>query len=702
MKYGFELKTMKNVLLSICLSFFIESYIVLVENNYLISNFSLNDFINIFSIKEFAVFFVFFAIVFLILFDENKKIRLFNFLYTYRLHISISVIILAVIFQIHGSSINEMNLFHVSHKPLLGVSRPIRSDEYVVNTMFAFSQYLNDFAYFSDIVRATTTDMFIIYGQPVLDVATIFRPFLIGYLFLKPAQGLSFFWIGRLVFLLLVSFEFGLLLTNRNKALSLSYALLVTFSPIVQWWFAVNGLVEQLIFGQLGVLLIYWYMTVDDYKKRVLIALGLMISVGTFILVFYPSWQIPFAYVFVLLAIWVFLKNMHDFKVNKKDFIILAVFLLIFSIIMIHVLSNSLDTIKIILNTSYPSSQSFNGGGTLNSLLYYMPTIFYPLVQDNLTMNVCNYSVFIDLFPIPLILSGIVLFYQKTKDKLLIGLLILYALFIIFYLVKFPDLIVDLTLRSHIKTSRIPAVITFLGLLILIRSISNLKDLNHKKLIVSVSVILSVIMCWFSCFEFNNYYLSFMPICIILVYSILFSASFLASSKRNQKIFLICVIGLSFLAGAFANPIDQGADVIYESDFFHHVEKIVEDDPDAIWITQGMKSDSILPAGAKTLNSVNTYPDLEKWQKIDENDQYYEVYNRYAHIFVKLQDKNDTSFNLMGSDIFNVNLNVNDLEKLNVSYIATSKPLKKLSNDNVTFERVYMDHGFRIYHVKYD
>ena len=93
---------------------------------------------------------------------------------------------------------------------------------------------------------------------------------------------------------------------------------------------------------------------------------------------------------------------------------------------------------------------------------------------------------------------------------------------------------------------------------------------------------------------------------------------------------------------------------------------------------------------------------MEKWQKIDENDQYYEVYNRYAHIFVNLQDKNDTSFNLMGNDIFNVNLNVNDLEKLNVSYIATSKPLKKLSNDNVTFERVYMDHGFRIYHVKYD
>lgn len=701
MKYDSELKIFKNVILSIFLSFFIESYIVLVENNNLIFNFSSFDFINLFSIKEFTLFFVFMMVIFYILFDKNKKIQLFNFLYTYRLHISILLVIVAVIFQIHGSSINEMNLFHIHHKPLLGVSRPIRTDEYAVNTMFAFSQYVNGFGYFSDIVRAITTDMFIIYGQPVLDIATIFRPFLIGYLFLNPPQGLSFFWISRLVFLLLVSFEFGLLLTNKNKTLSLSYALLVTFSPVVQWWFAINGLVEQLIFGQLGVLLLYWYMTIHDYKKRVLIAFGLMISVGTFLLVFYPSWQIPYAYVFVLFAFWVFLKNLHNFKINKNDFIIFAVFLLIFLIIMGHILSNSLDTIKIILNTSYPGSQVFNGGGTFNALLYYVPTIFYPLIQDNLSINVCNYSVFVDLFPIPLILSGITLFYQKTKDKLLVGLLILYSLFIIFYIVTFPDLIIDLTLRSHIKTARLPSVITFIGILILIRSISNLKELNHRRLIVLVSAILAIIMCYLSCFEYGDYYLSFMPIVIVIIYSILFSVSFLASSKRNQKIFLICVIALSFLTGAFVNPIDYGADVIYESDFFHHVEKIVEDDSNAIWVTNGMDCNCLVPAGAKTVNSVNTYPDLEKWQKIDEKDQYYEIYNRYAHISVNLQDETDTSFKLPQADFFQVKLNVNDLEKLNVSYIATDKNYEKFSNENVTFEKIYTDHEFKIYHVRY-
>ena len=431
-------KLLVTIVISVLLSALVESYIVLVENANLLMNFSIIDFVNLFSLKEFVVFLIIFFIVFYILFDKTRKDKLLNFIYTYRLPLSISIIILAVIFQIHGSSINELNFFGVDHKTLLGVSRPIRSDEYAVNTMFAFSQYMNHFGYFSDIVRAATTDMFIIYGQPVWDIGMIFRPFLIGYLFLNQGQGLSFFWISRLVFLVLVSFEFGMLLTNKNKTLSLAYALLITFSPIVQWWFAINGLVEQLIFGQLGVLLIHWYMTIDDYKKRILIAIGLMVSVGTFILVFYPSWQIPYAYIFVLLAIWIFLKNRANFKYNIKDLIIFGAVFLIFSAVMTHVLDNSLETIKIILNSSYPGSQVFNGDGSLNAFAYYIPSIFFPLKQSGLLANVCNYSVFVDLFPIPLILSAVVLLYQRTKDKLIIGLVAFYFVFMAFYLVHLP------------------------------------------------------------------------------------------------------------------------------------------------------------------------------------------------------------------------------------------------------------------------
>ena len=701
MRNNIKNKQIINVFLSVILAILLEGYSVLIEHSNLFLDFSKHDFLNLFSFKEFLVFLVIFLIIFYILFDETKRIKTLNFIYSYRLPLAIIVIFFAVIFQIHGSSINQLNILNINHKPLIGVSRPIRSDEFIVNTPFAFSQYFNNFSYFSEIVRGSVTDMFIIYGQPVLDIGMLFRPFLIGYLFLNQGQGLSFFWIGRLVFLLLISFEFGMLLTNKNKTLSLAYSILITFSPFVQWWFAINGLVEQLIMGQLGVLLINWYMTIPNYKKRFLIGFGLMICVGTFLLVFYPSWQIPFAYVFVLLSFWIFLKNKSQFMFSKKDIIIALMYLLIFSIIMVHILTNSLEAIKITLNTVYPGSEIFNGRGIFNNFISYIPTIFFPLDDINLLLNTCEYSVFVDLFPVPLILSFIILFYQKTKDKLLIGFLILYFILLIFYFVQLPDLIIELTLRSKIRTPRLFPIITFLSVLILIRSMSSLNEIKNKKLIIIFSLILSVIMVYLSTFEFSGYYLTWMPIFAIILYFIVYSSSFLASSKKNQKIFLISIIALSFLTGALVNPLDNGTDVIYESPFLSEVEKIVESDPNALWITQGLPTDYIIQVGARTINSVNTYPDLEKWEKLDVYNQYSDIYNRYAHITFDIQKINDTNFELVQPDSFIVHININDLEKLNITYIATNQNLEKLSNNNISFNEIYEIKEYKIYKISY-
>lgn len=690
-----------NVFLSLILSFFVECYIVFIENSNLLFEFSLHDFIKLFSFKEYIVFLIIFIILFYVLFDEIKRNKAICFIYNYRLPISITVIIVAVILQIHGSSISQLNYFNVDHKTLIGVSRAVRTDEYAVNTPFAFSQYLNNFAYFSDIVRGSMTDMFIIYGQPVCDIAMFFRPFLIGYLFLNQGQGLSFFWIGRLACLFLVSFEFAMLLTNKNKTLSLAYTLLITFSPLIQWWFAINGLVEQLIFGQLGVLLIEWYMTIDDYKKRLLIAFGMMVSVGTYLLVFYPSWQIPFGYVFIVLSIFVIFKNKSSFRFSRKDLFISIFYLGIFVMIMGHILSNSLNTIILSINTIYPGSEIFNGGGVINAFTYYVPQIFAPIEQEGFMLNVCEYGVFIDLFPLPFILAFIVLFYQKTQDKLLYVLLALYGILVIFYLIALPDFITVITLRKHIRTHRLVPVISFVGVIILIRSLSNLKELKNKKLFILFALMISAIMVYVSTFEFGSYYLSWMPIVAFAFYSILFALSFFSSSKRNQKLFLIGIIVLSFLAGALVNPIDNGTDVIFESDYLHHVEQIVEDDPDGLWITQDMLINRLIPLGAKTINSDQTYPDIEKWQKIDTKNQYTDVFNRYAHVYVEIQDDNGTYFELEHVNSFTLHINVNDLEKLNVSYIATKHNLEKLSNGHVDFEELYHKGKFKIYNVKY-
>ncbi|WP_296889207.1 hypothetical protein [uncultured Methanobrevibacter sp.] len=682
---------------ALLISFFAEAYLTAVS-----CRLNINDFFPLFSFKKLIVLFILSFILFRILYDNELRQKVLDFIYKYRYYLSVLIIAVCVIFQIHGSSINELNLFGIKHDLIAGISRSIRSDEYLVNTMLAFSQYHNGFGYFSDIVRAAPTDMFIIYGQAVFDIAVIFRPFNIGYLFLNQGMGLSFFWVSRFVVLTLVSFEMGMLLTNKNKILSLSYAILVILSPLVQWWFAINGLVEQLIFGQLGVLLINFYMNTIDYRKRILSALLMIVCIGGFLVVFYPSWQIPFAYVFILLAIWIFLKNRNNFAYDKKDLLIIFTSLIILGLLMIHILNNSLDTIKIIMNTAYPGGERFNGAGEWEYFFNYLASIFFPLTEVNLPINVVEHSVFIDFFPIPIIISIIVLVIQKTKDKLLLGLLTLYLIFIIFYFIPLPDSIISLTLRDHMKTTRLFDVISFISLLILIRSLASLKEIKAKKLLIIASAILSVIVVYLSTLYYHNYYNFLMVIALVIIYAITFSSIFTAHSEKGKIIFLICVIFISFTAGALINPIDHGTDVVLENDYSHEVESIVHQDPNGKWIVSELKTNYIIATGAKTISSINVYPDLDKWHVIDPNGQYEDIYNRYAHITVDFQNETNTTFNLVSADLIHINMNVNDLEKLNVSYISTPKDLEQFSNGNVTFEKIYEKDSYKIYHLKYN
>ena len=114
-----------------------------------------------------------------------------------------------------------------------------------------------------------------------------------------------------------------------------------------------------------------------------------------------------------------------------------------------------------------------------------------------------------------------------------------------------------------------------------------------------------------------------------------------------------------------------------------------------------IKGNSFLPVGARTINSINTYPDLDRWHKFDKNNQSFDDYNRYAHIFIKLSKDHRTSFALVNADMFNVTLNTNDLKYLNVSYIASDEDISDFSTENVEFDEIYKNEKLRIYSVDY-
>lgn len=641
--------------------------------------------------------------------------KLTGIVYKYRFWISGILLILLVFLEIHGSSIlywqNYLSNLTNIYEPLIGISRGIRSDEWAVNTPMLLSQYYNNsglFPYFSETIRGTLTDTFIIYGQPVRDVAIFFRPFHWGYLLLSPAKGLSFFWISRVIALFLVSFEFGMILTQKSKVLSLIYALLITWSPVVQWWFAINGLVEMLVFGQLALIMITLYMNNQNYYKRSLYALVVLICAGGYILTFYPAWQVPLAYVFLVLFIGVVLENRKHFHWNKKDVGIGLGLILFLSIGMIYILAKSGGTISSVMNTVYPGGSAETGGNQFSRLFLYPGNLFFAFSRELTYANFCELAVYFDFFPMGIILTGWVLFKQKKADIFLILMLLANTALILWCLFSWPEWLAKATLLSYSKPVRAFLAVGFLNILLLIRALVLFEGGFSKSIKVGAALLMSVVITLLS----RELYEGYMDLKMsILILFLLFGSFYLILSGNkdwSRKALLVISLAIVFVAGLFVNPVVSGLDAVYQQNLIKKIQQINSAD-NGLWIVDSGAEIGFpiinlpLMAGAPTINSTNVYPVLERWHLLDPDGSEEDIYNRYAHISMNLTNTNsETNFALKSPDLFEVNLNIADLEKLEVSYVFSKRDLSRLSNEEVSLVELADENGFRIYIVNYN
>lgn len=636
----------------------------------------------------------------------------FNFIYEYRYLIAITLFVLCVWLKLNGSSIAMWSQYintgeSINSGLVFGMPRAIRSDEWALYTPMALSQYHNlsgSFPYFSDTVRAASTDVFLVYGQPVKDIAIIFRPFQIGYLFLDPGRGLSFFWYGRLIALFMITFEFGMLITKRKKRLSFILAMLISMSPIIQWWFSINGLVEMIIFGELALIMINKYIKESDYIKKSFYMIVLVMCAGGYILTFYPSWQIPLFYVFLSVLIWIIWENYKKIKFSYKDFVIILCGIILLSISMMHVLIKSHDTINIIMNTAYPGNRFETGGGEIKRFFNYAVNMFLPYKSSGLPTNMCEMAVFMDFFPLGIILAVIVMFIEKNKDKLLIVLLSCDLLLTMWCIVPFPKILAKLFLLSNSQPGRAFVAVGFINLLVLIRAIALKEKILNKKIVAVITGIMAFVIVISAKLSYRDYFnkkmmlISFVFLCGTYIF---FTAY---ESKKIRSMGTILCICLICISGAMVNPIQKGVEVIYQSSLINAISDINKDEPGK-WIVEGMNYPQInypIMAGASTINSTNVYPDLERWRKFDLDGVNDNIYNRYAHINIYLNNQNTTTF-IEGEapDTFSINLNVKDLKELDVKYIFTQNNIEDISDLNVSFEKLYDNSDYKIYRVIY-
>ena len=545
--------------------------------------------------------------------------------------------------------------------------------------------------------------MFTVANAPVADILMLGRPFQIGFLLFGNDVGLSFYWYARLTAMLLGSYELCLILTKKNRKVSLCGMLVITFSSAVQWWYCM----DTLLWGQIAIVLINKFMNTDKKRNKYLCALGILIAGLSYVFVFYPAWQVSFGYVFLALVIWILIKNIKygNYRFNKHDIAVIVATVIALVLLLGRWYILSKDTLVAEMSTDYPGERCEIGGGARNLYAYFYD-IFLPKYDFP---NPCEVSSMLSFFPIPMILGLIYVLRNKKDLHFWIPMLIVGGFLSIWCIYGFPEILAKITKMSMTTAGRVSIPLGTVCIYMLIYLMGNIEKegkLLNKKLTYVLTVLFTVFVAYKakSTLDFNPNYLDNFKMLVAL--EIFGATIFGILNINNEKIKNYCIYGLiivALMSGLTVNPVIRTTDIFYTKPVAIKMQEIKEVEPEAIWAVHEdgwYINDYAVANGIRTINSTGVYPNLELFETIlgDKAEENRITYNRYAHINFKVTDE-ESEVELLYADNVAIRLNYKDLEKLNIKYILSKEDFNEKSFKD-EFEEVYNEDGMYIYKVK--
>lgn len=646
----------------------------------------------------------------------------FELIYKYRFVLSFLLLIMLVSFKISGSSMGCWKLFLGDGESgiRLGEPRVWRSDEWGTLTPLCFRQQYNTLgAYnrYSQTLGSILTDNMLVYGQPSWDILTLFRPFYWGYLFFGSERGLSWFWCSRMIVLFLSWFELGMLITDGQKKLSVMLSVCVSFAPFLQWWFAINGLVEMLIYGACFVLGSNYLVSHAFNPRKIAVAVGMAVCAVGYVLTFYPTWMVPVAWGFVPLFLWVVIWKFNRNVLRRVDVVPWLLIFVITAAGLTVLAVTSWDVIKAELNSVYPGNAPSSSGGT--GLWWMMK---YPIsLVSRFSMNelIVENSSIICFAPAGFILALWVIIKEKKKDPLLILLLGINLFLAWYYCVGIPKWLAKMLLLSFVNSNRGPQVLGFLRLTLFVRAVA-LKEKAPKRWLAALAAVISSavpmrLALGFTKYEPGGLRYEYFDTAekILVVWAILAVVFYLLYRARKSK-YTMAVLGVCTVVLAssiWINPVAKGVPEITKSETMQQIRDLVKEDPKAIWLVVDMAYPATnIPAmaGADCLNTTQTYPQKTRWEMLDQEGECEDIYNRYCHIRASLGSK--TMLELVSTDYVEVTLSPEDLKKLNIRYIVSTNDFDEkiaagttniFTDSGIEFQKYYEGTQLSIYGCVY-
>ncbi|WP_234736132.1 DUF7657 domain-containing protein [Tellurirhabdus bombi] len=563
-----------------------------------------------------------------------------------------------------------------------GTPRQIRMDDYAGATPGYLSQVLNGFPLENPAIGGERMPLM---GWPTKHISMIFRPSLWGFLAFGMETGFSWYWNFKVFGLLAAGLLFFLLLTRNSFWLSVLGAFWLLLSSSTQWWMSV-GVPEMITFACLMfVAAIYWLFS----RKPIPIfaaALGLTYSLACYVLLFYPPYQVPLAYLILFAGIGYLInhaKNKDLLSQIPIKLVAIAGALVCVGAGLYAFYTDAKSTLDVITNTAYPGQRRELGGTGFVSN-WFSEYYGWQLDERKLPkewLNICEASHSLTFTPV-IFLSLVYLFYkQKTVDFVQIGLLAFLAFTLIWIEFGFPETLGKLTLMSMSPTRRtqvpfgvgnVVLAVTYVGYL---RSRSVEKDLVPMLVLGLAAVAVMIYAASLNVTNSNGFFKTYQ----LILPTIFFLALNIVLLPQVSPVIRNWVFGLGialFLLHNFSvNPIAVGLSPITDHSLYKAIREISQKEPKARWLVNGSQYIGYLTqaAGVNVLGGVKQTPDFKTMRVLDPSGKRDTVYNRYAHtVFYSYIDGRDTVImNNQFYDGYNVGLDPCSpkLKALNVKYV---------------------------------
>lgn len=587
----------------------------------------------------------------------QKFLRLWKSIWLFP--VAITLVLLAfTALKINGSSVGALQtVFYgntVDTALLANEPRPIRSDEWLATSQLTIAQGNNNFQRINKNI-GQGQDLSLVVDAPYKEWSTIFKPHNLGFLLLPFDNAFALRWWTMAYLLVMGAYFFVVTLLHGKRLLGSLVAIILLFSPSVQWWWAYGT------FGSIGYALLAatFMMKLFSAKSRISsLGWGLMLAyVGVcFSLVLYPPFQIPCALTMLGFGagyLFFEFKNKPRKQVfERMGYLVGAA--LIASFVVFAFLATRQHVIGTVRHTSYPGARNILSGeysSVVNSDFGMMRTFSAPLsfgLQDAIKgasyySNQSEAATFtlINLVLAPFVLMSI---YKKPArqrvkaDYLFVATSVVLVIFVIRAFTPFFNLPFKFLLLHQVQNERLE-----IGLMLL--CVIQLVLLGAmKERIVSKKLALLAGFLGFAFFANASLVMAkrfpvFAPSRLLIVVSTL-AIGLIIYMVLNRKTYLwgLAIFAIFNIASTIkVNPLYADSQHDGVESVINYVDKNYSDSKSWAVFDQLITENIPQMAGKPALSGLYTYPQLDLWLSLDPNGSEISEYNRYAHVIFTVQ-----------------------------------------------------------------